>query len=275
MKKLGKKHRMHDQFHILAAVLAQWRRPVASIVSLDPLSWVISLALYWRTATVSETADKYGPFCRFFWMRPWPCHLQARYGANTHPMMVSSSSGFEWSPGPPPLVDDAASLQHISAATKTGHIGGAFVNDTSFTPACSTILNSWVAKRPIELHWLACGIKVLSHYVPSRVNWCMHLRKCKVHQPSHDGIFLAPKVSTPPTVIKWFLNYMGKFQTNSFTNLLLLALLNGPRTDQRRFSIWRIVWFQHYMAWFQNHLFSTWLDAHRNCKLHTLTHFFE
>ena len=57
---------MHDQFHILAAVLAQWRRPVASIVSLDPLSWVISLALYWRTATVSETADKYGAFCRFF-----------------------------------------------------------------------------------------------------------------------------------------------------------------------------------------------------------------
>ncbi len=53
---------MHDQLHLLAAILAQWQRPVASIKALDLLHWALCVVLYRRTAAAIEMASKVGPF---------------------------------------------------------------------------------------------------------------------------------------------------------------------------------------------------------------------
>ena len=66
MKKLGKTHLLRDQLLLSATILARWRRPVASVVALDPLHRAMCTVLYRRTATASETAGKYGAFSFFF-----------------------------------------------------------------------------------------------------------------------------------------------------------------------------------------------------------------
>jgi hypothetical protein len=61
MKKL-KKTAYAYQLQLLAAILAQWQRPVASIKALDLVHWVICVVLYRRTAAAIEMASKVGPF---------------------------------------------------------------------------------------------------------------------------------------------------------------------------------------------------------------------
>jgi hypothetical protein len=50
-----------------AAILAQWRRPVASSEALDLFHWAICTVLYRQTATAIKMASKVGPFfCHCF-----------------------------------------------------------------------------------------------------------------------------------------------------------------------------------------------------------------
>jgi hypothetical protein len=53
---------MHDQLHLLATILAQWRHPVASNNALDLLHQAIRAVLYRRTAVAIKTASKVGQF---------------------------------------------------------------------------------------------------------------------------------------------------------------------------------------------------------------------
>ena len=71
MKKLEKSWNKMSQFDISAAILARRRRPVASLIALDPLRRSMRLLTYRRTDRASETADKYGTFSSFFFgIRP-------------------------------------------------------------------------------------------------------------------------------------------------------------------------------------------------------------
>ena len=49
-----------------AATLARRRRPVASVIALDPLRPSMRLLTYRRTDRASKMADKYGTFLYFF-----------------------------------------------------------------------------------------------------------------------------------------------------------------------------------------------------------------
>jgi hypothetical protein len=49
---------MRDQLHLLAAILAQWRRPVASTKTLNLLHWAMCALLYRRTAAAIKMASK-------------------------------------------------------------------------------------------------------------------------------------------------------------------------------------------------------------------------
>jgi len=72
MKKLGKNWLLRDRFILSAAILAQWRQPVASGVALVPLHREMRLVSYRCTATASETAGKYDEFSSFFCLRANP-----------------------------------------------------------------------------------------------------------------------------------------------------------------------------------------------------------
>jgi hypothetical protein len=52
---------MHDQLHLLAAILAQWWHPVASPKALDLLHPAMCTVLYWHTAVAIKMASKVGP----------------------------------------------------------------------------------------------------------------------------------------------------------------------------------------------------------------------
>jgi hypothetical protein len=62
MKKLEKKRKIMSQMPLSAAILARRRRPVASLIALDPLRRSMRLVTYRRIDRASETADKYGTF---------------------------------------------------------------------------------------------------------------------------------------------------------------------------------------------------------------------
>ena len=71
MKKLQKSRKKMSDGLLSAATLARRRRPVASLIALDPLRRSIRLVTYRRTDRASETADKYGTFLSFFFgIRP-------------------------------------------------------------------------------------------------------------------------------------------------------------------------------------------------------------
>ncbi len=55
-----------SNFDISAAILARRRRPVASLIALDPLRRSMRSVTYRRTDRASETADKYGTFSYIF-----------------------------------------------------------------------------------------------------------------------------------------------------------------------------------------------------------------
>jgi hypothetical protein len=62
MKNLEKNQHVRDQLDLLAAILAQWWCPVASIKALDLLHWVMYAVTYQRTATAIKRASKVGVF---------------------------------------------------------------------------------------------------------------------------------------------------------------------------------------------------------------------
>jgi hypothetical protein len=62
MKKLEKKQGRHDQFQLLAAILARWRSPVASTKALDLLHQSMHTVLYRCTTAAIKTAIKVDPF---------------------------------------------------------------------------------------------------------------------------------------------------------------------------------------------------------------------
>jgi hypothetical protein len=66
MKKLKKSWKNTDQWHISAAILAWRRRPVASMIALDPLRRSMRLVTYRRTDRASKMAYKYCTFSYFF-----------------------------------------------------------------------------------------------------------------------------------------------------------------------------------------------------------------
>jgi hypothetical protein len=53
---------MHDQLQLLATILSQWLRPVASTKALDLLHQVMRMVLYRRTAMAIKMASKVGPY---------------------------------------------------------------------------------------------------------------------------------------------------------------------------------------------------------------------
>ncbi len=57
MKKLEKNWHMCDQLHLLVAILAQWRHPVASTKALNLLHWAMHAVLYRRTAAAIKMAS--------------------------------------------------------------------------------------------------------------------------------------------------------------------------------------------------------------------------
>ena len=55
----------------LAAILARWRRPVASVIALDPLRRLMRSVSHQRTNRASKMTNKYGAFLLlFFWHNP-------------------------------------------------------------------------------------------------------------------------------------------------------------------------------------------------------------
>jgi hypothetical protein len=70
---------MHDRLHLLATILAQWWRPVASSEALDLLYcyWAMQAILYQRTTTAINMTRKVGAFfcCHFI-----SCHPGSRRG---------------------------------------------------------------------------------------------------------------------------------------------------------------------------------------------------
>jgi hypothetical protein len=54
---------MHDQLLLSAAILAQWRRPVASSEALNLLHWALHAVLYQSTAAAINMASKVVAFC--------------------------------------------------------------------------------------------------------------------------------------------------------------------------------------------------------------------
>ncbi len=61
-EKTKKKQDRLDQLQLSAAILAQWRRLVASNKALNLLYWVMRAVLYRRTATAIEMASLFGTF---------------------------------------------------------------------------------------------------------------------------------------------------------------------------------------------------------------------
>jgi hypothetical protein len=76
----------------LAAILAQWRRLVASNKALNLLYWAMCAVLYWRTAAAIKMASL---FSKFFRRRFVCCCPGGRWG-NTE--QVVALGGVQWLP---------------------------------------------------------------------------------------------------------------------------------------------------------------------------------
>jgi hypothetical protein len=62
MKKLVKNWHMHDRLQLLAAILTQWWRLVASNKALNLLHWAMCAVTYWRIAMAIKMASFLGVF---------------------------------------------------------------------------------------------------------------------------------------------------------------------------------------------------------------------
>jgi hypothetical protein len=72
MKKLGKTGVFLSDCLLLPAILARWHQPVASVVALDPLYWVMCAVSYQCTTTTIEMASKYGALFVVFFLHATP-----------------------------------------------------------------------------------------------------------------------------------------------------------------------------------------------------------
>jgi hypothetical protein len=73
-----------------AATLARRRRPVASVIALDPLHRSMHSVTYRRTDRAKETADKYGNFSLFF------NGIQTRYPSGAIRPKYLPNGGVQW-----------------------------------------------------------------------------------------------------------------------------------------------------------------------------------
>ncbi len=73
MKKLGKNRLLHDPLILSAAILARWRRPVASGVALAPLHRAMHAVWYRRIAMAIEMASKHHALFVVFLLHATPC----------------------------------------------------------------------------------------------------------------------------------------------------------------------------------------------------------
>ncbi len=73
MKNIKKNRRGHVPFMLLAAILPQWRRPVASSETLDLLHWAIHAILYRHTAAANQNGQLCKCICwlLFVCLLPW------------------------------------------------------------------------------------------------------------------------------------------------------------------------------------------------------------
>ncbi len=62
MKKLVKNRHMRDRLQLLATILAQWRRLVASNKAINLLHWAMCTVTYRRIAMAIKTASFLGVF---------------------------------------------------------------------------------------------------------------------------------------------------------------------------------------------------------------------
>ncbi len=118
MKKLKKTQGRLDWLQLLAAILAQWRRPVASTKALDLLHQAMRAVLYWRTASAIKMAIKVGPFFLSSCCLLLPWQPLGWYGASSR--LMAASSGFWGSPGHAALGDAVC----ITPAHRHGHQNG-------------------------------------------------------------------------------------------------------------------------------------------------------
>jgi hypothetical protein len=96
MKKTQKKQGRCDQFHLLAALLARWRHPVASTNAVDLIYWAMRAVSYRCTATAIKMASKVVTFFRHCFIC---CSPGSRWGNRVSSRPIATSSGFESSPG--------------------------------------------------------------------------------------------------------------------------------------------------------------------------------
>ena len=137
MKKLEKNQGRLDQLQLSAAILAQWRRPVASSEALDLLHWAMGAVMYQRIAMAVKMAIFAGVFvdCCLY-----ACCPGGRWGDTErvvaqcrHP--VASVVALDTLHQAMPTV----SLRRIHKAFKMGCNGGAFVSSSSILSLIITV----------------------------------------------------------------------------------------------------------------------------------------
>ncbi len=110
--------------------------------------------------TASETASNYGAFLWCFFCM-WPCHPPGQCRANTRP--VTASSGFEWSPGPPPLVNVSnASASDMTRPPSTANLFAPplpLLPPSSSAPFAKTKITTINPKTKRILYPLSPGMK--------------------------------------------------------------------------------------------------------------------
>jgi hypothetical protein len=115
---------MHVRWLLVAAILAQWQRPVAFTKALDLLCWVMHRVWYWRTAADIKLASKGSHFLLLLFCLLLPLRPLGGYAASSRPM--AASSGFRSSPGHAALEDAICVAPATAMAIKMANDGGTF-----------------------------------------------------------------------------------------------------------------------------------------------------
>jgi hypothetical protein len=109
---------------LLAAILAQWRQPLASSEALDILHWAMPVVLYRHTAMAMDMVSKVGAFCCCCFCLLLPC---GRWG-DTEQVVAQWWHPVASSIAPDMLHWDMCIVLHqrIHKAFKMGRDGGTF-----------------------------------------------------------------------------------------------------------------------------------------------------
>ncbi len=91
-KKLKTNQHMRDRLNLLAAILTQRWRPVASTKALNLLHWAMCAVLYRRTTAAIKMARKVGPFFHCYFV----CCCHGGFRGNTE--QVLPNGGVQWLP---------------------------------------------------------------------------------------------------------------------------------------------------------------------------------